>query len=1111
MSPSDNILLERWQQRRDANAFQEIVARHGAMVYSVCRRIVRNAADAEEVAQECFLALAQTDSGAVRTLGGWLHRLATHRSLDRMRADSRRAKRERVYTETRPHQTDPTWPELQEYVDEAIAELPDELSSLVVAHYMQGASKTDLSESLDVSPSTITRRMDRAIEHVRETLRKRGVIVGTVALAGLLPQAAAATPPKTLYAVLGKLAISGSRRFPTGATAAGVSTAIPFAAKFAFVAVGVVAISALGFLYSRAPKSPSTNAFVASEEATIAEPPLTLTSGPEDSVTESEDSSAMETATVSGVVVFRDTGDPAPSMRVLMGAKDGKERSTETDARGSFFFENVPLGEAGVLAYDSRYSEMPEDELRSEHVMVGVAESGAADVRIEVPPLGGEVTGRVYDQNTGVPLAGIQIEAFQFGRSDRPAMTDRVGRYTIFGLDEGEWYIRISEESSIFSSDLTESMPRALVAPGEPATADFAVDRSISISGRVVDATGTPVPDARIAAVLFMNEMSGRRDCHFRSDEHGRFTIWGGIGGERAELRASMTGGKMSPSVVVPTIPGKPVSDVVLTLRSAVNVSGRFVDEKGRPTKADFWDRAVHPNGYGRWSGQAEKPSETFEATMAPGAYEIKGQTGYNFNVEEFTQQLEVGDHDLSDVVIKVRAIEQPVGSHRLKGTVVDDTGKSLRNTRVTVRGPAHSTSESYQETYTDQVGRFSFDNLLNGEYRVRAVPGVPPFEQYAGFDGINPAKTRELKIVTRRAGLLRGRVVDANTGEPVTAFRAEVGNYRGPGNEQKWEFKKATSSSGQFEIRAQLDEDWYIKIEADGYAESIQTGAALSSGEVIDDIKIELATGRIVRGAVTDSDGNAIVGALVYDNGDVFDPSKQRSRFANTTTDAEGQFELRSVSSDTPYVYALKPGLAIGEAPIDDEVNIALTAGGVIDGHVTIAGNIPPSRSSVSVSGSRHGHMEHYSSRTDESGYFRIEHVAAGEYQLDLSVPDETGSHPDSFFLDLTVIVGDGLTTTQDIRVPRGSFVLTGLVTSDGAPLPTYPVRYWRDGMRSFTQTDASGNYRIDGLTGNPVRIEVPFPNADEPMMPHYKTVAEIEFGGATEMRQDIELSEFN
>ena len=70
-SAPDSELLDRFVRCRDESAFAALVARHGPMVLGVCRRALRNADLAEDVAQ-AFLAqaLALKTTGDVRTVDG---------------------------------------------------------------------------------------------------------------------------------------------------------------------------------------------------------------------------------------------------------------------------------------------------------------------------------------------------------------------------------------------------------------------------------------------------------------------------------------------------------------------------------------------------------------------------------------------------------------------------------------------------------------------------------------------------------------------------------------------------------------------------------------------------------------------------------------------------------------------------------------------------------------------------------------------------------------------------------------------------------------------------------------------------------------------------------
>ena len=56
----DADLLTRFAANRDGRAFEELVRRHGPLVWSVCRNLLPQNADAEDAFQAVFLALVQT-------------------------------------------------------------------------------------------------------------------------------------------------------------------------------------------------------------------------------------------------------------------------------------------------------------------------------------------------------------------------------------------------------------------------------------------------------------------------------------------------------------------------------------------------------------------------------------------------------------------------------------------------------------------------------------------------------------------------------------------------------------------------------------------------------------------------------------------------------------------------------------------------------------------------------------------------------------------------------------------------------------------------------------------------------------------------------------------
>ena len=88
---SDAQLLERFVSGHDAAAFEPLVARHGPMVLSVCRGILKDPNDAEDAFQATFLILVKksaTFRGHV-ALGPWLYQVA-HRVAIRANAAAAR-------------------------------------------------------------------------------------------------------------------------------------------------------------------------------------------------------------------------------------------------------------------------------------------------------------------------------------------------------------------------------------------------------------------------------------------------------------------------------------------------------------------------------------------------------------------------------------------------------------------------------------------------------------------------------------------------------------------------------------------------------------------------------------------------------------------------------------------------------------------------------------------------------------------------------------------------------------------------------------------------------------------------------------------------------------
>ena len=97
MSESEIVLLQRVARTGDAEAFSEIVGRYAGMVYSAAIRVLADADRAADATQDTFFDLMQHASEITGSVGGWLHRVATRKAIDRIRRDSARRSREAQY------------------------------------------------------------------------------------------------------------------------------------------------------------------------------------------------------------------------------------------------------------------------------------------------------------------------------------------------------------------------------------------------------------------------------------------------------------------------------------------------------------------------------------------------------------------------------------------------------------------------------------------------------------------------------------------------------------------------------------------------------------------------------------------------------------------------------------------------------------------------------------------------------------------------------------------------------------------------------------------------------------------------------------------------------
>jgi RNA polymerase sigma factor (sigma-70 family) len=231
-TPSDDgRLLQRFVLHRDEQAFAELVARHGPLVLGLCRRVLGNVQDAEDVFQATFLVLARK-ADTIRKPGSlscWLHGVAYRLALKaRTQAEQRRLHERQVAPNHQCAETDLSWREARGLIDEELRRLPEKQRLPLVLCYLEGLTQDEAARQLGWPRGTLKRRLEAGRERLRLRLTRRGVTLG----AGLFATALTASAIRgAVPLALRSATVRASIQFVTNEAAALAATPAGLLAK----------------------------------------------------------------------------------------------------------------------------------------------------------------------------------------------------------------------------------------------------------------------------------------------------------------------------------------------------------------------------------------------------------------------------------------------------------------------------------------------------------------------------------------------------------------------------------------------------------------------------------------------------------------------------------------------------------------------------------------------------------------------------------------------------------------------------------------------------------------------------------------------------------------
>jgi RNA polymerase sigma-70 factor (ECF subfamily) len=188
VGPSDLDLVRRIKSG-DEDAFEQMVDRYHARVYSLSYGVLRNAEDAEEATQDTFLTLYRKIGtfDESKKFFSWFYRVALNQAYSRARR--RRPATTTLFEEYLPkfsadgHIASPEFPdwsasiedgaiarELATRAGEFIAELPPAYRDVIWMYDVEQMSTADIAETLEISIPAFKSRLHRARLYVRQRL-----------------------------------------------------------------------------------------------------------------------------------------------------------------------------------------------------------------------------------------------------------------------------------------------------------------------------------------------------------------------------------------------------------------------------------------------------------------------------------------------------------------------------------------------------------------------------------------------------------------------------------------------------------------------------------------------------------------------------------------------------------------------------------------------------------------------------------------------------------------------------------------------------------------------------------------------------------------------------
>ena len=431
----------------------------------------------------------------------------------------------------------------------------------------------------------------------------------------------------------------------------------------------------------------------------------------------------------------------------------------------------------------------------------------------------------------------------------------------------------------------------------------------------------------------------------------------------------------------------------------------------------------------------------------------------------------------------------------RLEVRAIDEGEKPVAEAEVRVWRRSNLDVYDEREERTDSSGIATFDLLAPGELYLsvsHARLGSPGWQRPV----LEAGETTHLELVLISGRTLRGRIVDADSGEPIASARI--------GADWTQSRPTRTDADGRYEYPGWTGNGRRSLVAtAKGYG---RVGQRVGAS---DELNFELPPAYEAHGRVIDATGKALSGVRVSAMASQFSNAGQETDSDTARSGEDGRFAFSSLHPKWPYTltfqqhgfgrYLLDIDASLARDGVVGLGDVTLTPGQSIEGVLLGEDGEGLGETIVELDGHNrdrgelreseeyavHGYVGTESRQTDDLGRFRFPDLSPGAYILRVRSNERGPQARQPIELPVELVAGKDL---LDVRIEMNEAFSTLFRVRDALGGPVANARvflFWPSTRESLTaRTDDSGDAKLihnRENTGAKYRVRTPVGYAPE------------------------------